>query len=239
MLPVCANAGPEQFNAKKITQKVLALNTMFIFALAYMFGHSVFDLYGSPDKDEFLVDLEEECKRVSMEYDGLSTKQAVDTLYRVDSSMRESMRVSDAWVTAFPIDVVSEKVDIGHGIKVPPGVRMAFPTQAIHLDPDNFEDPQRYDALRFSRKWENLQESDEQPAGRELVTTMTKSFLAFGYGRHGCPGRWWSAQIIKQGLAHIILNYDVEMIGGRPKRKALLTMMLPPIDAQMRIKRKS
>lgn len=238
MLPVCSKAGPEQFNAKKITLKLLALNTMFVFALAYMFGNSVLDLYASPNKNEFLPVLEEECRRVSKEHAGLATKEAIDSLYRVDSAMRESMRISDAWVTAFPIDIVSEKVDIGHGIKVPPGIRMAFPTQAIHLDPDNFEDPQRYDALRFSRKWEHVQQSERHSSDRELVTTMTKSFLAFGYGRHGCPGRWWSAQTIKQGLASIVLNYDVEVIGGPSKRKALLTMMLPPNNTQIRIKRK-
>ncbi|KAF4633292.1 hypothetical protein G7Y89_g4832 [Cudoniella acicularis] len=241
LIPKCAQAGPEQLEPKKIAMRLLALNTMFIFAMGYVFAHSVLDLYGSPleSKNEFLTGLEAECKRVSTKHHGLSTKEAVDSLYRVDSAIRESMRISDVGVTSLPLDVVSGQVDLGNGIHIPPGVRMVFPTQPIHLDPDYHEYPLRFDAFRFSRKFEGLLESDQQPGERELLTSTTKSFLAFGYGRHGCPGRWFVAQTIKQALAYVILNYDVEITGKPIKRKALLNMMLPPTDAQIRIRRKS
>lgn len=207
--------------------------------MGYTFAHSVLDLYGSPLKSraEFIAGLEAECKQVSEQHQGLSTKEAVDSLYRVDSAVRESMRLSDVGVTTFPLDVISGKVDLGNGIQVPKGVRMVFPTQPMHLDPDFYDEPHRFDAFRFSRKFEDLPESD-LPEQRELLTSPTKSFLALGYGRHSCPGRWFVSQTMKQALAYVILNYDVELVGEPVKRKALLNMMMPPTEVQIRIRPK-
>jgi hypothetical protein len=67
----------------------------------------------------------------------------IESLYRVDSTIRESMRVSDVSVTSLHRDVTSGQLDIGNGIVIviPPGVRIGFPTQNIHLDPSNYESP--------------------------------------------------------------------------------------------------
>lgn len=214
---------------------------MFIFAIGFVFSSSVLDLYSSPPaaRNEFLAGLEAECKDVSAKYHGLSTKEAVDSLYRVDSTIRESTRVSDFIINTLPLDVVSGQVDLGHGVKIPPGVRMVFPTQPMHLDPEYYDDPLCFDAFRFSRKFEGQQESQQQNRERELLITPTKSYLVFGYGRHSCPGRWFVSQTIKQALAHIILNYDVELVGQLRKRRSVLNLMVPPADAQIRIRRKS
>lgn len=179
---------------------------------------------------------------MSTKHHGLETKEAVDSLYRVDSLFRESMRLSDVGANSLPLDVMGTgPIDIGHGIQVPKGVRMMFPSQAIHLDPENFNNPTTFDAFRFSRDFEDSNDAvaEKQVGERALATTLTKSWLVFGYGRHGCPGRWFVAQTIKQALAHIVLNYDIELIGKPIQRKALLNMMLPPVDAQMRYRYKA
>jgi cytochrome P450 len=214
--------------------------TPLIFAVCYMFAYSVLNLYGGPSKDDFLVGLEAECKSVSVLYNGLSTPEAVEALHRVDSTIRESMRISDVAVTSLNRDVTSGQLDIGNGVTIPQGVRMTFPTQNIHLDPDNYEDPLRFDAFRFSRKYEGIEEPAQQRKAqeRETLVTPTLSWLPFGYGRHACPGRWFAAQTMKQALAYIVMNYDVELIGKPIKRMALLNTMVPPVQTQMRIRRK-
>jgi len=154
----------------------------------------------------------------------------VDALYRVDSTIRESMRISDVAIISLYRDVTSGELDLGNGIVIPRGVRMAFPTQNVHLDPDNYEDPRRFDASRPSRKFETLDEgSHKQKTERELIVTPTTSFLSLGYGRHACPGRWFVAQTMKQALAYIIMHYDVELLSKPVKRTALLNTMVPPV----------
>ncbi|PHH75737.1 hypothetical protein CDD82_4303 [Ophiocordyceps australis] len=238
MLPTCANE-PGQLDANRIALRLASLLTPLIFATCYVFAHCVLDIHGSPSRAEILAGLEEECRRVRDQHGGLATRESVDALKRVDSVLRESMRVSDVMVTNIFRDVTAGEVDLGNGLRVGPGVRMVFPTQDIHLDPDNYQDPGRFDAFRFSRPFEDSNGSSGRQEGeQQLVTTATPTFMPFGYGRHVCPGRWFVAQAMKQALAHLVLNYDVELVGPRIKRKALLNMMVPPVDAKIRIRRK-
>ncbi|KAI0023445.1 cytochrome P450 [Xylariomycetidae sp. FL0641] len=240
LIATAARSGPEQLDATRIANRLIALMTPLIFATCYVFAHSVLDVYGSPDKEEFISGLHAECEGVRERNGGLGTAEAVDTLYRVDSTIRESMRTSDVAVTNLFRDVSAGEVDLGHGITVTKGVRMAFPTQNIHMDPECYEDPRRFDAFRFSRPFEGLDEAGRlaRAQERELVVTPTLTFLPLGFGRHACPGRWFAAQTMKQALAHIALNYDVELVGKPVTRKALVNTMVPPVDAQMRIRRK-
>ncbi|KAI5920334.1 cytochrome P450 [Camillea tinctor] len=234
MIAICAR-DPEQLNATRIALRLASLLTPLIFAICYVFAHCVLGIHGSADRADILAGLEEECARVSAQHGGLATSASTDALRRVDSVLRESMRVSDVSVTNIFRDVVAGEVDVGHGLRVGPGVRMVFPTQDIHLDPDNYVDPERFDAFRFSRSFEN---GDRRGGEQEFITTATPSFMPFGYGRHVCPGRWFAAQSMKQTLAYLVLNYDVELVGPPSKRKALLNMMVPPVDTQIRIRQK-
>jgi hypothetical protein len=243
MISRCASEGLEHLDPHKIALRLLASNTMFIFGIAYSFTHCVLDLYGHDDAtasgNEFLVGLETECKDVLDKYHGISTKAAVDSLYRVDSTLRESMRLSDPFITSLPMDVMSGKVDLGNEISIPSGIRMVFPTQAMHVDPEFYSNPLKFDAFRFSRDFENAETSGFSRNNQELIVTPTKSFLVFGYGRHACPGRWLVSQIMKQALAYVILNYDVDILEKPSQRKPLLNMMVPPVNAKIRIRRKS
>ncbi|KAH8592760.1 hypothetical protein B0O99DRAFT_689314 [Bisporella sp. PMI_857] len=53
---------PEQMYPNKIAMGLLALNTMFVYTMGYVFTHCVLDIYGSPlpSKIEFIMDLEAE-----------------------------------------------------------------------------------------------------------------------------------------------------------------------------------
>ena len=226
---------------ERIALRLVALLTPLMFAICYVFSHSVLDLYGSPQRDDYVSELEAECKKVSKSHGGLDKREAVDALRHVDSTLRESMRVSEVAVFNLFRDVISGSVDIGNGILIPPGVRMVFPTQNIHLDPDNYEDPRRFDAFRFSRESEPgiVRDQSGQRTERKLLTTTSPSFLPWGYGRHACPGRWFAAQTMKQALAYIVMNYDVELVGKPIKRRALLNTMVPPVESRLRIRRKN
>ncbi|RYP12159.1 hypothetical protein DL765_007458 [Monosporascus sp. GIB2] len=223
LIATAAKGGPEQLNATRIANRLIALMTPLIFA------------------EEFINGLYAECRAVSEKHAGLGTAGAVDSLYSIDSTIRESMRTSDVAVTNLFRDVSAGEVDLGDGITVTKGVRMAFPTQNIHLDPEYYEDPKRFDAFRFSRGFEGLDETGLQARAqeRELIVTPTLSFLPLGYGRHACPGRWFAAQTMKQALVYIVLNYDVELMGKPITRKALVNTMVPPVDAKMRIRSKT
>lgn len=212
---------------------------MFIVGMNYVFANCVLDIYGSPSKDDILAGLAAEGRRVSAEYMGLSTRGAVEDLVRHGSAIRESMRVSDFNVAGLPRDVVSGGLDLGNGTEIPRGIRIAFPTQAIHQDSEFYRDPLLFDAFRFSRDFEGPGRKTKQEPQREDLADITQSFLAWGYGRGNCPGRWFAAQTMKQTLAHLILHYEVEVTKRPEQRKSLLSVMLPPTDAEIKVRWRS
>jgi len=242
LIRVAKNHGPEQMTADKIAMRILALTSMFVFAIGWVFAHAVLDIYCSPSRDEFVSTLEIECRRVLAEHKGSLTKEAVDALFCVDSAVRESMRLNDVMVHLLPLEVIKgDAIDLGQGRRITAGsgVRTVFPAQMVHKDPGIYQNPEQFDAFRFSREFDASQQtSPQQATKRELMTTVSTSFLPFGYGRHACPGRWFVALMVKQALAYVVLNYDVEVTKRPGKRKSILNFMLPPQSTEIHVTRK-
>ncbi|RYP66869.1 hypothetical protein DL769_005901 [Monosporascus sp. CRB-8-3] len=239
----CAKAGPEQMDPTRIAMRLLGLATMSVMGMVYVLAHCIPDLYGSRSTNDFVAGLEAECRNVAAAFPttaaSLASNEALHGLYRVDSTLRESMRLSNISVTSLARDVIVDDMDLGLAenlYKIPQGVRLVFPTQDIHRDESIYETPLDFDAFRFSRAFEG----NEHKSDREAVasTTCSPSFLVFGYGRRACPGRWYAMQTLKQTLAYIVLHYDVELIGKPRERRALLNVMVPQQDLEIRIRRK-
>lgn len=229
--------GPKQLDSAKIAMRILALTSMFIFAIGWVFVHAVLEIYCSPDREELVRTLEAECDQVSTKFQDLSTKDAIDSLVCIDSAVRESMRLNDVMVHLLPLDVIGgDPIDLGNGLQINPnsGVRTVFPAQMVHLDRVNYANPESFDAFRFLR----VQDDSTKPPKREHMTSVSTTFLPFGYGRHACPGRWFVAHMVKQGIAYLVTHYDIEVTEKPGKRTALLNFMLPPQNASIRVRTK-
>ncbi|KAI1077293.1 cytochrome P450 [Whalleya microplaca] len=243
LIRVAKNHGPGQMVAEKIALRILALTPMFVFANGWVFAHAVLDIHCSQGGDDVIETLEAECRRVSAEYGGLSSKGAVDALHGVDSAVRESMRLNDVMIYLLPFDVISGgAIELGQGLRITPGsdVRSVYPVQMVHMDPDVYQSPERFDPFRLSRGFDPSNPNRCLPgATRESMTTVSTSFLPFGYGRHACPGRWFAAQMVKQALAYVLLNYDVQILKKPVRKTSILNFMVPPQDAEMLVTRKA
>ncbi|TQS32424.1 hypothetical protein Golomagni_07258 [Golovinomyces magnicellulatus] len=239
MIERCAKFGCGQLAPEKIAQRLLILNLVSIYTLAYAFTNVIVDLFGNESKDDFIAGLRDECDRVATEQDGLSSVGAINSLYRIDSTIRESMRLSAFGIISLPRIVGAPGgLDIGDGIVVPPGVRLGVPSQAIHRDAANYQDPLQFDAFRFSSRFEHQDQQAYQTAKQKLSVDIDKTFLTYGYGKHACPGRWFASQVMKQALAYVVQNYDVKLAGSMPERQALLNMILPPTSTNISIRRR-
>ncbi|KAK6863635.1 hypothetical protein PG995_000163 [Apiospora arundinis] len=248
LIPRAAQHGPEHLDASKLSYRLLALNTMFVYAMSFIFAQTVIDLCASPDHERFMDGLAAECRAACAAHpDGLAAPEVTEKLHRADSAIRESMRVSDVGVLTLPRDVVgTEPLDLGNGIICPPGTRLMWPTQPMHLDPEFWDDPLRFDAFRFSNPHDPefnpaapATNADGTPKERETLDTLTPNFLAWGHGKKACPGRWYAGQTIKQTLAYMVMNYEVELVGEKPKRRSLSYNMIPPLGAQIRFRKRA
>ncbi len=98
--------------------------------------------------------------------------------------------------------------EFSDGLKLPVGTRFGFPIQAMQHDAEHFESPLEFDAFRFVRKAQ-AEGSVTEDVHRWSATAMSTTNLAWGYGNHICPGRFFAIRMLKFIFTKLLLEYDV------------------------------
>lgn len=176
---------------ERISMRIMPLNFASIHTTALTGVGALLNIFSADSS--VIESLREEVTRVLAEEDGQWNKQGLARMYRVDSAIRESQRIS-----AFSLSFCQRKVMAKGGITTPSGVHLAEGTHAscpwkgVAVDHDIYEDADKFDAFRFSRPREQYEAmSLEDKANVDdlklrqlgLVTTSSTMF-AFGHGRH-------------------------------------------------------
>jgi cytochrome P450 len=129
-------------------------------------------------------------------------------------------------------------IDLGD-FHIPCGVRVAAPNHHIQRDPDVYDDAERYNAFRYSAPRDN---NDSDKAGAYLqqkqqsLSMPSDNFLAWGHGRHACPGRFFAAHLMKLMLAHVLVKYDVKADGPKPVGQQRNEFPVPSLTATFDVK---
>ena len=162
-------------------------------------------------------------------------------MVKVDSFIKESQRLNAARCsTSFHIRratynnsppflptvsmarIVREPFTFSDGTHLPKGTFIAVPSHANHLDESNYPDATSFVPFRF------IDKAKRESTGRKVDMTATSpNFLAFGHGRHACPGRFFAAMELKLMLALIVMKYDVKLDGPHPKNLWVGTSCVP------------
>ena len=119
---------------------------------------------------------------------------------------------------------VLEDYTFADGTTVPAGTVIGISTSSVHRDPSVYEDPLKFDGFRFIKMKERAL-LDGRPDKHYDVDTVNSEFIAFGQGRHACPGRFFASAEIKLLLAHIITTYDVKLKDGNGRPSDLIRMV--------------
>ena len=72
----------------------------------------------------------------------------------------------------------------------------------------------------------------------EKLTTVSNTYLAFGYGRHSCPGRWFVASQLKL-LMYIVAHYKFKPLETRPLNTVFGDSIVPSSTAIVKVRRRS
>ena len=198
------------------------------------------------------------------------TKEALDKMSKVDSFIKESMRLSSTstcectyWLSPYCLFIICPIVSmmrktlkpftVSNGTVIPPGVLIFVPGQARHMDPSIYPTPDLFDGFRFSNLEKEQQGNDSGPLTANLSSTLrgarfklvttTPDYLAWGYGRHACSGRFFAALVLKLMLAHLVSRYDIKfenLNGGdaRPEDVTFGFNRLPDPHAKLLLRRR-
>lgn len=135
----------------------------------------------------------------------------------------------------------------------------------IHCDEAYYPSATTYDAFRFSRAYEksngitskvngstaeqsdpptkfqereDLADRKHQQQQRIPLTRGGDTFLAFGTGKHSCPGRFFAAHEMKLMLAYLVQHYDVEYMPKRPAQSHFMEVKMPAKSTIIRIRKR-
>lgn len=236
---------PEELSPRMLTNRLLAVSFAAIHTSTLAVVNAIFDLAASDPSLNYIEQIREEAASVLAEDNGIWTKRALSKMYKMDSALRESLRLrSFLSVGVVRKVVVKDGITTPEGVFLPRGASVAVSAYGIHNDESNYTNPAVYDALRYVTHRELVDAAEEgrndayiRKANCSMVSTST-TYQSFGHGRHACPGRFFASNELKLLLAYMVMNYEIEPLAQRPEGQWFATTILPPMTATIKVRRR-
>ncbi|CAG9950614.1 unnamed protein product [Clonostachys rosea f. rosea IK726] len=202
----------DRINLEDMVRLQMAIVVAGIHTTSASLTQLLYDLAAYP---EGIPELRKEIKHLYEENGRVLNKKALSELKKLDSWMKESQRFRAPDLTTFQRLAV-DSLTLSNGLYIPRGTKMELPTTAIQVDDRLYEKPQVFDGLRF---YEGRQKKGNE--NKHLYISTGKLDLAWGYGRHACPGRFIADVEIKLVMAEFLLRFDIRNPAGQPRHPDL------------------
>ncbi|KAH9911270.1 cytochrome P450 [Epithele typhae] len=220
---------PRRTPLAEIVQRVLMLNFVATNTTSQSATHALFHLAADP---ALLAPLRAEAAAAVAAHGW--TKAGLGRLWRLDSLMRESQRTNGVSLLSVMRKALKD-LTLRDGTSVPRGTLVAVPALATHLDAAvNGAGADAFEPFR----WAEMRGEDAGEGVKHQFVNTSPLYIPFGHGRHACPGRFFAATQMKALLAHLIVHYDMEIVGGggRPANEYFAEFVMPDGTAQIRFR---
>ena len=128
-------SNPLDRSTEMLVYRVTMVNFTAIHTTTLTVTNLLFDLLGSPRASEFYAGLREEAERLLRDYNGVWTKVVVAKAIRLDSTIRETMRLSSFLGRGLERKVVSnESLTLEDGCHLPRGTKSGVSVYSTHHD---------------------------------------------------------------------------------------------------------
>lgn len=190
-----------------LAYRIMLVNVAAIHTTSFTLTNLMFDLFGSPLAPEYVTAMREELKQIMQDSHGKWTKASIAQSIRLDSAVRETMRLSSFMGRGLERKVAASKgIVLDEGYHLPRGVNIGVSVYSIHHDENFYPQAHEYDAFRFSKPLEIMkgskqidvdegapEEDTSKPTNgsrrnRTSLVTTSDIFLSFGHGRHAWYG---------------------------------------------------
>ncbi|KAF4306203.1 Cytochrome P450 [Botryosphaeria dothidea] len=192
--------------------------------------HMIYDLIEHPEN---IQPLRDEIQSAVAETGGYE-KDTMAKMKKLDSFMKESQRYNPPGLTTFKRYCLRD-ITLSDGTFLPKGTVIEIDSAQKYFDPQFFDEPDTFDALRFY----NLRADGDKNSHQ--FATSNADYLHWGQGRHSCPGRFFASNEIKTILSKLLLSYDLQPVdkdAGRPKNFVFGTQINPNPMAKVLFKRR-
>ncbi|KAL2267986.1 hypothetical protein VTJ83DRAFT_2832 [Remersonia thermophila] len=205
----------KQYSTEELARLQLALSFAAIHTTTTTATNVFYSLAAYP---QYTAEIRAEIRTILAEHNGVFTTAALQSMKKLDSFIKETMRAYPLGAVSFQRKV-NKPFQLSNGQVIPAGVLIEVPAAAISNDPEVFENPEVFDPWRFSRLREQARAKGEvEVAAQNQFVSVNPGVMTFGWGRHACPGRFFAANEIKMIVANFILNYDMRLSEGVTER---------------------
>ena len=143
--------------------RISVINFAVVHTSTFSITNAILDLVSSDPSLHYLDQLREEAAAVLAENDGIWTKKGLSKMYRIDSALRESLRISAFLADGMVRKVVAKDgVTTPEGLHIPFGAYVAVSSIGIHNDEKYYTNPATYDAFRFVKQRECLDAAEQR-----------------------------------------------------------------------------
>jgi cytochrome P450 len=215
----------EQRQQKNYAAAQLTLSMAAIHTTTEGLTQALLDLCIRP---EFVRPLREEVIKVVGE-EGW-TKQAIYKLRLMDSFLKESQRFHPPnFLSMNRLALVP--ITLSDGTTIPKGAQVMVANR--FEDPAVYADPSKFDPYRYLREREKPGQTNTWQH-----VSLSSQHMAFGFGDHACPGRFFASNEMKIALRHLLLKYDWELPEGEEPFWSHETNTLTRATCKVRLRRR-
>lgn len=231
-----AIGNPYDSTTRALAGRIMLLNFVAIHTSSFALTHVIFDL--AAGKRGHIHELRAEIATALSAHGGKWTKLTLADMPKIDSTMRESQRLNSFMSVGLTRLVIApEGVTTPSGVHIPAANILCTHAYEVLNDENIYAEPNTFMPFRFLEK--RTDEGVETPQrARQAWAKTSPTYLIFGHGRHACMGRFFASSELKLTLAYLLLNYDFEVLEERPSNTWILSNLVPPVKAKLKVKRR-
>ncbi|KAL2059752.1 hypothetical protein VTL71DRAFT_10136 [Oculimacula yallundae] len=197
----------------------LGLAAAGIHTTSRLLTHVIYSLAQYPEYAPILRQEIEDVKRGS---DTEWTVEMLGRLRKLDSFVKECMRLWSGGVTSFRRKVLLP-ITLSNGIVIPAGSYVSAALCGISISPEIYPSPETFSPFRFYDLRQPLSTSSPihpistTASNQHQLTTTSPQAPFFGLGRHACPGRFFAAVEVKIVLVEMLGRYEFRLKQGEER----------------------
>ncbi|KAL5611278.1 hypothetical protein FOBRF1_007395 [Fusarium oxysporum] len=196
--------------ASELSKKQLDISFAAIHTTNGMALNAIYTLAALP---KVQTEIREEVRRVLAENEGEYKLSAVQSMKKLESFIRESIRCYPIGAVAFRNKTL-KTIMLSDGTVLPKGIIVEASVSAVGKDPALFDDPETFDHLRFYSSPQKVGDKAVGSGAKNQMVTVGLDNLIFGFGKHACPGRFFAVHEIKTIVAEVLVRFEIKNAGN-------------------------